>query len=111
MTEKHSPLPWKAEDDQVINTGGYLLVAECHGGDDDEAFANAALIVRSVNALPEAVAALEDLHQKAGVVATWLNHWDVSFADEDEWRGPTGDGKLFFDALNRAATALTKLKG
>ncbi|WP_315731731.1 MULTISPECIES: hypothetical protein [unclassified Bradyrhizobium] len=103
MTEKNSPLPWEKWSGGVVASRGKQLFVGTN--------ANAALIVRSVNGLPEAIAALEDLQQKAGVVATWLNHWDVPFAAEDEWRGPTGDGQLFFNALNKAAAALTKLKG
>src|SRR5258708_7197135 len=56
--------------------------------------------------VPALLKALEDLHQKAGTVATWINHWGVSFSDQDEWRGSTGDARLFFDALNEAAAVL-----
>lgn len=58
------------------------------------------------SAVPELVKVLEELHQKAGAVATWLNHWDTSFSQQVKWRGPTGDGQLFFNALNKAAAAL-----
>lgn len=59
MTKKHSPLPWNSKDDHVNMENG-LLIAECYGCNIRESTANAALIVRSVNALPDLVAALED---------------------------------------------------
>lgn len=64
------------------------------------------VIDRTIADVEALVKALEDLQQTAGAVATWLNHWELSFAGEIEWRGPTGDGQLFFDALNKAAAAL-----
>jgi hypothetical protein len=113
---EHSPLPWIKDnrcnigpmfitDDQ---SNGMLDDVACTYGENREA--DAALIVRAVNAHADLVAALGDLHQKAGAIATWLNHWDVPFAAEDEYCGPTGDKESFFDALNKAAAALAKVR-
>lgn len=62
----HSPFPWRTH--QQMTTGVFdadgKRIANTHGSsimvDDDTAEDNAALIVRAVNGLPEAVAALED---------------------------------------------------
>jgi hypothetical protein len=66
MTE-HSPLPWKvsvgASGKVVVQVDEWLglFVADCSM--TDEAQANAKLIVRSVNALPDAVSALEAVRE------------------------------------------------
>lgn len=74
-TAKHSPLPWRInqnagfEDIIVAGPTPYSsAILNCSGNEllsggprKDEAIANAALIVKSVNLLPELVAALEIL--------------------------------------------------
>lgn len=66
--EKHTPLPWRQEDDRVM-AGPGLLVSECHGCTEDEVEDNASLIVRSVNALPALVKALEEIANNPKVSA------------------------------------------
>lgn len=77
MSEEHTPLPWEVQqgnfnpEDGGIgiigsNLGGLVALAtsspvELDNKDDRRAKANAALIVRSVNAVPALVKALEDM--------------------------------------------------
>lgn len=105
MTEKHSPLPWIAYGQHVQEgaSGHKMNVAWCGsvygagmvGGHaesfsitEEQAEANAALIVRAVNGLPEAIAAL------AGIVA------DMERKGMGDW--PTA---------KKARAALAKAKG
>lgn len=53
MTEKHSPLPWRQINPTLIRDANGACVGYLGAKD-------APLIVRSVNALPEAIAALSD---------------------------------------------------
>jgi len=73
----HSPLPWTwhpKSDDQEHNGSVYRLERPGHAYaiamqpryvDDEQWKADAALIVRSVNLLPEALAALEEIRKIA----------------------------------------------
>lgn len=117
MTEKHSPLPWVTQPydncpDEGIGIvslrdgGAYenptnglvaiatLLPTEIDANDPSRAQANADLIVRSVNGLPEAIAALEEIEQ---------------FWSGDDTT--TGALKRLADIRTIARSTLTKLKG
>jgi hypothetical protein len=68
-TPKHTPLPWRADGPEVIgldgngNYAGHVATAwySPGGPGPDEAVANAALIVRAVNAHADLLEALETL--------------------------------------------------
>ncbi len=134
MSEKHSPLPWfvVAGDDYYIQSEGYPKEFSGHFKGDancpyvaivgnypkDFGEANAALIVRSVNALPELVSALEDCAGCVdGAEAEGLLETINSLRDSDEF----SDTDVFrlIDLIERrlvwpreyARTALSKVKG
>lgn len=80
MIVKHTPLPWKYDGDgfdslaaQDCGTDGYTVMGDdCYPicdmidmGDDDQAEANAALIVKAVNSYDEILKALKALHSTA----------------------------------------------
>lgn len=101
MTEKHSLLPWNNQDqDKLIvcdQEGG--SIADCVPPGPWMSFAtaeaNAALIVRSVNGLPEAIAALEAARESLAVDAEGC---------APGWHG----AQLLVEQID---AALTKLKG
>lgn len=74
-TAKHSKLPWKVSYDEPfgrpqISTGSeYVICLTVEGITAKISEANAALIVKSVNLLPELVAALEDAASGLSVLA------------------------------------------
>lgn len=91
MSTEASPRPWHASDDAVFV--GVNCLALC----DTDVFtapinaANAALIVKAVNAHDDLVAALQE-------VMEWVRNWSPQFLDDDEWP----------DTAVRVAAALSK---
>lgn len=105
MTEKHSPLPWRCYHED-LRGGRYWVISRPGSAEDfdihedDNGEADAALIVRSVNGLPEAVAALEDtkgriMNAKMDLALKTKNACGVALAE----------------AICEIDAALTKLKG
>lgn len=106
MTEKHSPLPWMADPDDRLGYEWNIHIVEAarphmricftsNTGNSGLSEANAALIVRAVNGLPEAIAALEAARE----------HLDTDLQDNSPgWRQAE---RIIADI----DTALTKLKG
>jgi len=60
MDTEHTPLPWTKCDEQILAADGEMIAVcyEMEDGTDDRV--NAALIVHSVNLLPELVEALRE---------------------------------------------------
>lgn len=105
MTEKHSPLPWKIEGPDMFGDYNILHPTEAAAigavvsnlRPPEEVAANAALIVRAVNGLPEVIAALEEI---------------ISANDDFRAGMPEGwEGDPLQDACDKARATLTKLKG
>lgn len=107
MTEKHSPLPWAADPDDRPGYEWNVHIVEAarphmricftsNTGDSGLSEANAALIVRAVNGLPETIAALE----AAGLAIGYSLDMDG-----------TDPGGVLLQAINKINAVLTKLKG
>lgn len=97
----HSPLPWEVPDGGIrpaifAEDGSHVASMSDTG---DEAEANAALIVRAVNAHDELVAALRDL----------TNAYPESDDDNSEANLWARYGSEFASAVSKARAALAKL--
>lgn len=94
MTEKHSPLPWKNDSELIWCREGPLARRPNHPENGQRWDEDAALIVRSVNGLPEAIAALEAADEALKTLV-----FDRDFYPE------------IATAKDKVTAALTKLKG
>lgn len=127
MTEKHTPLPWMADPDErpgyewnihiVQQADANMRVCFMSRAEDSEiSEANAELIVRSVNALPELVKALEPFVAIANAVfnqyETAPGQFREAYSDEPDDRPVWGFNRtnLTYGHLRAARAALAKVK-
>lgn len=107
----HTPLPWSGGVGENIRSESGGLIATVYDGirssdtDDGIADANAALIVRAVNAHAELVGLLERSDATLAAILQWISNWDVAFQAEPEW---LGDKRVAEQVRADIRTALAK---